>query len=487
MTRVPKPAWVGTLADWLSAEKVDWIGPADTRYDDARLLYNRMHDLRPALIVRTLRTDVLARVVQLAAEHGVTLAVRGGGHHVAGFASCDGGIVLDFTPFRGVSFTPTTRTVEVEPGTRLGDIDRALCPSGWVVPTGTVSDTGIAGLTLGGGIGWLVGCYGLTCDHLIGADVLLADGRAVRAEDPEHADLLWALRGGGGNFGVVTRFRYSARKLPRVTVGSALIRPADAARSLPEALFFLEHSCSRMLTVAPVLTRQSSEELALSLDFCLAGDDDRDLVALRRAVGPATWDIRPGASFVAWQRRLDTAFQPPLRGYWKANYTRSAPDLDTAAVVEAFRRAPGRHATILIEHLHGAFRDTGEHAAAFPLRWASFGMLIACRWQHSDGDAPAMAWVRRTFAGLGGSDTSAAYSNYTTLDDPRGVTSFAGGLAERLRAVKHRYDPTNLFRRNHNIAPRPDLWGDTWTTTGRKPTSDASPTSAVNSPSTSGP
>jgi FAD/FMN-containing dehydrogenase len=401
-----------------------------------------------------MRPEVLARVVQFAAEYGLTLAVRGGGHHVAGFASCDGGIVLDFSTFRGLIFSSASRTVEVEPGVRLGDIDSALCPTGWVLPTGTVSDTGIAGLTLGGGIGWLVGRYGLTCDHLIGADVVLADGRMVRAEDPEHADLLWALRGGGGNFGVVARFRYSARKLPRVTVGSALVPPANAAGALRETLSFLEHSCSRMMTVAPVLTRQMSGDVVLSIDFCLSGDDNRDLVGLQRAVGPATWDVRCDASFVSWQRRLDAAFQPPLRGYWKANYTRSAADLDADAVIEAFRSAPGRHSTILIEHLHGAFRDTGEHAAAFPLRWASFGVLIACRWEHANDDAAATAWVRGTFARLGGSDNSAAYSNYTTSDDPRGVTSFAGDLAARLHAVKQRYDPTNVFRRNHNIAPR---------------------------------
>jgi FAD/FMN-containing dehydrogenase len=312
----------------------------------------------------------------------------------------------------------------------------------------------MAGLTLGGGIGWLVGYYGLTCDHLIGADVLLADGQMVQAEDPMHADLLWALRGGGGNFGVVTRFRYKLQKLPRVTVGSAKVLAADAVRSLRNVMSFLEHSCSRMMTVAPVISRQSSGEASLSIDFCIAGPNNRDLAGLQRAVGPATWDIQPNASFATWQRRLDASFQPPLRGYWKANYTRSALDLDVEALVHAFDRAPGSHATCVIEHLHGAYRETDEYAAAFPLRWASFGALIACRWQQAHEDAASKAWVRDTFNKLGGSESSAAYSNYTTSDDPRGITSFADNLATRLRAVKQRYDPTNLFRRNHNIVPR---------------------------------
>ncbi len=447
------PPWIHALARCAERFDVDWIGQSDPRYEEARLLYNRFHDLYPAALVRTRDANSVSEIIRFASDHGVALAIRGGGHHIAGYGSCDGGIVIDFSPFRNVEIDPASGTIEVEPGTRLGDVDRKLCPRGMVVPTGTVSETGIAGLTLGGGIGWLVGRYGLTCDHLIGADVVLADGRQVRAEDPNHTDLLWALRGGGGNFGVVVRLRYRALPLPLCIAGSMTVALEHASASLERMTDFLENFCPRDLTVAPTFARSVTGEPILSVDFCLAGENESILRRLFSAVEPRSWAIRYKGDFPAWQQSFDALFQPPMRGYWKARYGLHLTKYDIDTLVRAFACAPIDQSAILIEHLHGAFVATGNDAAAFPLRWARFGVLLSARWQDPAKDETAIAWVRESFARLDPSNTSAAYSNYTADDDPRAISTFENGPAVRLAEVKRLYDPSNIFSRNHNFRP----------------------------------
>ena len=201
-------------------ENVTVVLPGDHAYEACRKLYNRMHDLYPAMIFQTMNVSALKEIISYGAQHDIELAIRGGGHHIAGFGSTQGGILIDFSPFTDIKIDAEKGLARILPGARLRDVDNALCPKGYVIPTGTVSDTGIAGLTLGGGIGWLVGSLGFTCENLIGADLLLANGMVVRAEDPEHAELLWALRGGGGNFGIVLEFRFRLSPLPTVYCGT---------------------------------------------------------------------------------------------------------------------------------------------------------------------------------------------------------------------------------------------------------------------------
>jgi FAD/FMN-containing dehydrogenase len=446
-------SWLANLVRCAKRSGVDWILRSDVRYQRARLLYNRFHDLYPAVLLRTRNGSAVADIVRFASDHDVPIAIRGGGHHIAGYGSCDGGIVIDFSPFRRVDIDRDTGIIEVEPGARLCDIDRKLCRRELVLPTGTVSETGITGLTLGGGIGWLVGRAGLTCDHLIGADVVLADGREVRAEDPGHFDLLWGLRGGGGNFGVVTRLRYRALPLPTVTVGSATVALERAATALEDTFSFLDSSCPRDLTVAPILTRASGVP-KLSIDFCLAGGDECTLRSLSAAVGPAGWSIQRNADYQAWQSAFDSFFQPPMRGYWKAWYGSRPTKVQVSILIEALLCAPNDRSAILVEHLHGAFGDAGLESSAFPLRSARFGVLFSARWRERAGDALGITWVRNNFARLDPSSTSAAYSNYSTADDTRVLSSFTGDFAERLALVKCAYDPANVFAINHNIKPQ---------------------------------
>jgi hypothetical protein len=449
--------WVEGLARWSQRWGIDCISQSDPRYESQRLIFNRLHDLRPGALVRTASAELVGNIVRFAGDNGLSLAIRGGGHHIAGYGSCDGGLVIDFSPFRRVCINSATGTVEVEPGARLGDIDRELTPHRLVIPTGTVSETGIAGLTLGGGIGWLVGQYGLTCDQLIGADVVLADGQKVRAEAPEHRDLLWALRGGGGNFGVVTRFRYRPQPLPVIVAGTAIVEFNEAKRAALERIVtFLTERCPSKLTVAPSLTRSPAGVPRLSVDFCMAGADDGTLRAFQTAVGPARWMIYHNLDYTSWQRCFDHLSRPPMRGYWKARYTAHLTQTDIDILFEEFLNAPACRAplcrtTILLEHLHGAFTATGIESAAFPLRSARFGVLFSARWAHPSSDRSCISWVRSAFNRLDPFGTSATYSNYTPQDDSRAVNGFDGKPAPRLVMAKKYYDPSNLFNRNHNI------------------------------------
>ncbi|MER8513717.1 FAD-binding oxidoreductase [Mesorhizobium sp. M1060] len=448
------PKWQDNFATLARGLGAVVICPEDYRYDEARLLYNRMHDLRPAFIVRTGDANGIAALVAFANTHGVEIAVRGGGHHIAGFGSCDDGIVIDFSTFRSVRVNAHARTVRIDPGARLSDVDEELARHGLVIPTGTVSSTGLAGLTFGGGIGWLVGRFGLTCDHLIGADVVLASGEIVRAED--HPDLLWGMRGGGGNFGVVTNLRFRAQEMPNFVAGAASIDRSHLRSVLSRLIAYMDEGCPPALTIAPTMTA-SPNGPSLSVDFCLVGDNRRPLEELRRVVGDADWSLREDGDFPGWQAGMDHLFEPPMRGYWKSRYSTAVSDEDIKAIVEAISMAPDMRCIVTLEHLHGEFRREPMGRSAFPLRHAKFGVLVAARWPDAAHDDIAKAWVRKALNAIDPQGNSAAYSNYSDRDDLRCFTSLRPEDRVRLVDVKRRYDPTNLFRRNHNIAPRLEL------------------------------
>lgn len=437
------------LRKWTDRLNIEAIFPTDDAYDDARRIYNRLHDLRPAALLRTRDPSAIAQILAIARDQDVEITVRGGGHHVAGFGSCDGGIVLDFSRYRSVAFEKHAATVAVDPGAQLCDVDRFLWPMGLVVPLGTVSCTGIAGLTLGGGIGWLVGRYGLTCDSLIGADVVLADGRQVRAEDPEHARLLWALRGAGHGFGVVTCFRYRPSNMIHFVAGSGRV-PFDTADDALSALFsFLLNVCPPELTVAPILFRDSTGCPWLSVDFCLTGNDESALDDLQGLLKQATWNIRRDDDYVAWQSSLDASFTKPMRWYSKARYDAFVTDQDIGIMLEAFTRAPGPESVVLIEHLHGKLTQIDPAESAFPLRSTSFGIVLSARWHSPVLDHTNITWVRDTILRLDPHIKSMTYSNYALVDDERAARTLGIAQLKRLLEAKGEYDPQNIFTRNH--------------------------------------
>lgn len=442
--------WQDEFAALAHALSVETITPRHAEYDSVRVLYNRMHDHRPEFIVRTLDAAAIGRMLRFACKRAIPVAMRGGGHHIAGFGSCTDGIVFDFSTFRAVRVDAVRRTVEVEPGARLGDVDRELARHKLVIPSGTVSETGIAGLTLGGGIGWLVGYFGLTCDHLIGADLVTAHGDIVRAEDDK--DLLWALRGGGGNFGVVTMLRYRAEDMPHFLAGTIAVAPARTREALGRVVDYMVKGCPPALTIAPTLT-EGPDGATLAIDFCLVGYNPRPLERLHQAVGESELRLHANPHFPSWQSAFDHLFDPPMRGYWKSRYSAKLSGADLDAIVSGMSGAdPGDvRRLVTIEHLHGNIRRQPSGESAFPLRDANFGVLIAARWPHAELDALSIAWVREFYATLDPNGASPSYSNYSGADDDRSFASLQDIDRQRLGHVKRKYDPHNLFKRNHTL------------------------------------
>lgn len=432
-------------------ESVQLLAPGEAGYEEGRQVYNRLHDLHPCLIVRTLDPLAIRALLAVARSHRIELAIRGGGHHIAGFGGTEGGVLLDFSPFKGVQLDEESGIARVQPGVRLRDIDAVLCPRGYVVPTGTVSDTGIAGLTLGGGIGWFVATLGFTCENLVGADVMLASGEVVRAEDAEHQDLLWALRGGGGNFGVVLEFRYRVSRLPRVRCGSIEIPGADVSRLFPHLVAYMEQRCPPELVLAPVFTPAEGAGMAnLSVDFCLSGEDIAPLVELEAALGVPSGGHVITETFQAWQSWFDERFMPPMRGYWKSASLDAFGAGSIDAVLTAVASMPGRRCSITIEHLNGRRYPIAKCDAVFPLRSKSYNILISARWPEARDDGVFIGWVKEAAVGVERSGAQMAYSNYSFAQElPR--QRLFGSEHDRLLSIKRRYDGDNIFRRNHNI------------------------------------
>lgn len=425
------------------------IVPGNPQFDTARRVYNRLHDPRPLALVRTLNPNLLFEAAQDCERLGLALAVRGGGHHIGGGSGGDGGVVLDFSTFRGVSYCARTGACRVQPGARLGDVDRELARHGRVIPTGTVSDTGIAGLVLGGGIGWLTGALGLTCDHLTGADVLLADGRVIRTEEADPGGVLWALRGGGG-VGVVLEMRFRTAPLPVTAAGSILVTD-NVAGALVRLLDYLGAGCPRYLTVAPVLGRDAGGRVFMRVEYCCASGEGRAVAELLDRLPGAT-HAPFGGSFVRWQAHLDKDFLPPQRGYWKACYLRDIPATEASALVAALLNAPSARTSILIEHLHGAFTEVDEISSAFPLRGARFGVLFAARWLDARYDEQNIGWVSESYHRLDPGDERPVYANYASPQDARAASSFSSEAREHLRRLRARYDFAALSRRPGALA-----------------------------------
>jgi FAD/FMN-containing dehydrogenase len=428
--------------------------PDDPSYEESRRTYNRIHDHRPAALVRTCDPAALREVIAFAMDAGLEIAIRGGGHHIGGLGTTDGGIVLDFCTARRVTVDAVGRVLCSAPGARLCDVDAACVPAGVIVPTGTVSDTGIAGLTLGGGKGWMTGYLGLTCDRLVGADVLLADGSVVRAEESEHAPLLWALRGGGGNFGVVLEFRFALHRLPKTYCGSLVVEWDRAATAFKSLIEYLKSECPRQLTVAPTLGRTVAGRPEMRVDFCYADGDPGLLRPLLDAVRPSKMDDVGEWDFSRWQSHFDSLYLPPLRGYWKASYQEDLSEKAISDLLGAYVKAPAGRCSVIVEHMHGAFRDFDSSHGAFGHRDSMFSVLAASRWECPCDDATRIAWVRSVIESVDPAGGSPSYLNYSAPGDGRQVTQLYGANIERLLVIKQTYDPRNVFRRNHNIRPR---------------------------------
>jgi FAD/FMN-containing dehydrogenase len=430
------------------------IAPDDSGYDRARRCFNALIDRRPAAIARPLGAADVSTALDFARSEGLEVAVRGGGHNPAGHCVCDGGLVIDLSLMRGVEVDGATRTARAAGGARWLDFDAATQALGLVTPGGVVGSTGVAGLALGGGIGHLTAQHGLTCDNLLGAELVTPSGDVVRASAEEDAELLWALRGGGGNFGVATRLTFGLHPLDRV-VGGLLTYRGDAVADALRRYRDVAASDRRDLSCETVLEVDDSLVPALFVAPCYTGseDDPTELRALREAPGLVEDSLREH-SFVAQQHIFNPAYGEE-RTYWKGHFVRELPDElidELVRLMGALGHPPGQ---VLIESLHGATSDAGAEAAALGWRDAAFNISAMAAWVDPALDDVEIQWARELAAALEPWAVSGGYVNYMQADEPveRVRAAFGDRSFKRLRALKSRYDPDNLLHRNQNIPP----------------------------------
>jgi FAD/FMN-containing dehydrogenase len=434
------------------------LRPGSAGYEAARRLYNAMIDRRPALIARCSGVADVLRSVRFARETGLRTAIRGGGHNVAGKALCDDGLVIDLARLKGIRVDPARRTVRAEAGVTYGEFDRETQAFGLATTGGLVSSTGIAGLTLGGGLGWLMRKHGLACDNLLSADVVTADGRMLTASAEENPDLFWGLRGGGGNFGVVTSFEYRLHPVGPVLAG-LLIHPLGAA---PEVLRSYRDFCreapDELTAYAALMHSPDDGQPILALMLAYVGDlaeGERVLAPLRRLGPPAADTVGP-VSYRALQRNLDPIAPSGLQNYWKSDSLRRLTDEAIDAIVAQYRATPSPLALVIVEQLGGAVGRVGRDATSFSLRDDDFHLVLMARWTDPADSGTNVRWARAFAAALRPFATGAGYVNALSEDDGDRLEAVYGPETyRRLIALKDQYDPTNLFRINQNIRPTP--------------------------------
>ncbi|MGD2071147.1 MAG: FAD-binding oxidoreductase [Gemmatimonadota bacterium] len=443
------------------------IMSGDADYAEARRVWNGMIDRRPALIVRCRgNADVIASI-GFAAEHGLLLAVRGGGHNVAGFGTCDGGMVIDLSPMRGARVDPATETVRVGGGATWADVDRETQVHGLAVPGGIVSTTGVAGLTLGGGQGWLRRTYGMTCDSLVSADVVLADGRLVTASEGMHADLFWALRGGGGNFGVATSFEFRAHPVGPTVAFAGPFYPLESASAVMGGVREFADSAPDEVNVSttwwtippvPAFPEELHGRVGIVVGAVYVGPAERGeriLEPLRELDRPLL-DLSGTFPYQALQQMFDPFFPAgALHYYWKSLYLRGLGDEVVRIVADHVRSRPSPRSMVSIWALGGALGRVEPSSTATGSRDAPFLVEILGNWDDRSASDANIRWVRELFRALEAHGTGKTNVNFPGLgNDPEFGRAAFGDQWARLVEIKGKYDPRNLFRLNQNIVPR---------------------------------
>jgi len=444
----------GHLAELREAFAGNVLGPDDRGYDEARVCFNALVDRRPAVIARCLRAADVAAAFAFARAHDLEVAVRGGGHNPAGHCIVDGGLVVDLSHMRAIEVDADRRIARAQGGSTWLDFDRATQAFGLVTPGGVVGSTGVGGLTLGGGIGHLTAQHGLTCDNLVGAELVTPDGTIARASADENAELLWGLRGAGGNLGVATWLELRLHPLERVVGGQLLYR----GRNVPDALRRfrdLTAASPRDLSCQSIISVDESRLPVLLVAPCYtgSGDDPGELRDLRAAPGLIE-DAVVRHSFLDQQAIFDSPYGEN-RHYWKGHFVRELPDELIDELVErlvALGRAPVH---VLIESLHGAPKDADPALGPVAYREAAYNVSAMAVWADAAEDEEHIAWARETASAIEPWSLGGGYANYMQADEPldRVRAAFGEKAFARLRALKSRYDPANVLRRNQNIPP----------------------------------
>jgi FAD/FMN-containing dehydrogenase len=431
------------------------IGPADADYDTARRIWNGMIDKRPAAIARCAGVSDVIQAIGYARARDLPIAIRGGGHSAAGLATCDDGLVIDLTRMQGIRVDPSKQLAQVQAGALWSELDRETQVFGLATTGGTVSNTGVSGLTLGGGLGWLMGKYGLSCDNLESVDLVTADGKPVVASEHEHPDLFWALRGGGGNFGVATSFAFRLHEVGAV-LGGLVIYPMSEARAV---LRFYREFCAQLpdeaeAYAALMTTPDGQRVVVLMLGYNGDIDEGERVLAPARQFGSPLADLVQPMPYAQRQKLLDDMGVHGLLRYWKSGFVPKLSDDFIDVVLEHANTLISPLTSIPIFNVHGAAARVDSQATAFGLRAEQFDFDIISQWTDPAESAVHVQWTREFWNAVE-PYTSGVYMNHLAGDDPQRVTAAFGPNYERLVAVKTRYDPDNVFRLNHNVRPRP--------------------------------
>ena len=453
----------GNVAEFEAALRGQLIGPADAEYDEARKVYNAMIDRRPRLIARCADVADVITAVNFARENRLLLAVRCGGHNAGGLGVCDDGLVIDLSGMKKVQVDPTARTARVEGGCTGRDMDNATHPFGLATPTGTISTTGVAGLTLGGGIGHLTRSCGLSIDNLLAADMVLADGSVVTASAEQNPDLYWAIRGGGGNFGVVTSFLFRLHPVSMVHAGPMLWEMDQAAEVMRWYREFIPRAPQEItgffafLVVPPAapFPEHLRKKKMCGIVWCYTGPTERVEETFRpiRDLAAPALDLVGQMPFPALQSMFDALYPPGLQWYWKADFVNQLSDEAIKLYIEQGSKLPTPHSTMHLYPINGAAHNAGRNDTAFSFRESTWAEVIVGVDPDPSNKEKIISWAREYWKALHPYSAGGAYINFMMEEGQEGIKSTYRDNYERLVAIKNKYDPGNLFRVNQNIRP----------------------------------
>jgi FAD/FMN-containing dehydrogenase len=453
-----------TIDEFKSRFRGNVILPGDAAYDQTRQIWNAMFDRRPMMIAQCTSAEDVLEAVAFARTHNLLTSVRGGGHNIAGNAVCDDGFMIDLSNMKGVRVDAAARLAVIEPGCTLADVDGATQAHGLATPLGINSTTGLAGLTLGGGFGWLSRKFGMTIDNLISAEVVTADGRKIHASESENQDLFWGLRGGGGNFGIVTSFELKLHPVGPEVLSGLIVFPFENAKSIisqfagftekmPDALNIW--MVVRKAPPLPFLPSEAHGKEMIALALCYAGApaEGEKLIAPLRNFGTPLGEHVGVQPYTAWQQAFDPLLTSGARNYWKSHNFSKLGNGAIDAIIEFAGRLPSAQCEIFVGTIGGQTGRVAPEAMAYSSRDANYVMNVHGRWESASEDEKCISWAREFFLKSKPFASSGAYVNFLTQDEADRITFVYGETYNRLVALKKKYDPTNFFRMNQNIRP----------------------------------
>jgi FAD/FMN-containing dehydrogenase len=457
---LPMESLADAAAELAATFRGQLLQPMDAGYEAARKVHNGLVDKRPALIARCQGVADVAAAVDLTRRLGLEVAVRGGGHNVAGRATIDGGVVVDLSLMKGIRVDPQRRTVWAQGGVTWGELNRETQLHGLAVTGGVVSSTGIAGLTLGGGIGWLMGKHGLALDNLLSVELVTADGQVLQASRQQEPELFWALRGGGGNFGVATGFEYALHPVGPIITGGLLVHPIERARALLE--FFrdstrqLPDEQTLFATLAHAPDGSGAQVAALVTCHCGPLDDAGKAMLPLQQFGSPLLDAVGPMPYVQLNGMLDAGYPQGALNYWKSSFLTELSEAAITTMIDCFTRCPTPMGQLLLEHFHGAITRVDVGDTAFPHRGEGYNFLVLGQWTQPEDSDACIAWTRQTYERMRPFFAAGRYVNYLDDDEADDPAAAAyGPNYRRLQQIKGRYDPENFFRMNQNIRPLP--------------------------------